>query len=87
MQNIIKKNILDLQYQKYLMIASASLIVSFTYLIGVSISFITKQIRLDNLVDMVILVIFSSAILGICVIIFLRAFFHMENIILILKEI
>ncbi len=86
MQEIIKKNILDLQYQKYLMIASASLIVSFTYLVGVSIAFMTKQIRLDNLVDMVFLGIFSSAILGICIITFSRTFFHMENIILILKE-
>jgi len=54
MQNIIKKNILDLQYQKYLMIVSASLIIMFTYMIGVGITFITKQVNLDDLNAMVI---------------------------------
>ncbi len=39
----IRKNILDLHFQKYLIIASTSAIVAFTYIIGVGIAFIKKS--------------------------------------------
>ena len=44
-EEIKKKNILDLQFQKNLIIASTTVIIMFTYLIGVGIALITKQIE------------------------------------------
>ena len=40
-----KKNLLDLQYNKYLQYFNTSIILLFTYFIAVSIAFITKQIN------------------------------------------
>ena len=45
-----KKNVLDLQFQKYLTIASVSIIIAFTYFIGVGIATITNQIKLDDFI-------------------------------------
>ena len=47
-EEIKKKNVLDLQFQKYLVIASTSVIIAFTYAIGVGIAVFTKQIILDD---------------------------------------
>jgi len=57
-----KKNILDLQFQKYLIIASTSIIISFTYFIGVVIAIFAGQIRLDNFFNMGIVIVLSSSI-------------------------
>ena len=40
---IKKKNILDLQFQKYLVVASTSVIVAFTYIIGMGIAFFQNK--------------------------------------------
>ena len=53
------KNVLDLHFQKHLTIASTSVIIAFTYLIGISISFLTKQIKFDNMIS-----IWSEPLLG-----------------------
>ncbi|MEK6855399.1 MAG: hypothetical protein AABX73_04210 [Nanoarchaeota archaeon] len=55
-----KKNILDLQFQKYLIIASTSVILAFTYAIGVGIALFSKQIRLNNFNDMGALFVISA---------------------------
>ncbi|MEA3329505.1 MAG: hypothetical protein U9Q06_02060 [Nanoarchaeota archaeon] len=75
-----KKNILDLQFQKYLIIASTSIIIAFTYFIGVGIAIITNQIRLGDFVSMGVLFIFSSGVFGICLALFSNAVFHLNNI-------
>jgi len=49
MNDETKKNILDLQFQKYLIIASTSVIIFFTYIIGVGITVLTKQINLNSI--------------------------------------
>jgi putative effector of murein hydrolase len=81
----IKKNILDLQFQKYLITASTSIIIAFTYTIGVGIAILSKQIRLDNFNDMAVVFVISSGILGLCVALFLNSLFHIKNIPLALK--
>lgn len=43
-----KKNILDLQFQKYLIVASTSVIIAFIYAIGVGIALFSKQIKLND---------------------------------------
>ncbi len=82
----LKKNILDLHFHKYLIIASTSIIISFTYLIGVGVAYVTNQIKLDDFVSMTILFIFSTALLGLCAFFFFKAYYHIKNILSILKN-
>nr|MBI4156417.1 hypothetical protein [Candidatus Woesearchaeota archaeon] len=44
----IKKNLLDIKHQRYLQYFNTSIIISFTYIIGIIIGFITKQINYLN---------------------------------------
>jgi len=44
----VKKNILDLQYNKYLQYYNTSIIILFTYYVGVGIAFLTKQLNLGD---------------------------------------
>lgn len=81
-----KKNILDLQYQKYLNVASTSIIIFFTYLIGIVIAVLSKQIKLDNLIIMSFVFIISVAIIGISSIFFFNALYHLENIPRIIRD-
>lgn len=84
---IKKKNVLDLQFQKYLIIASTSVIIAFTYLIGAGIALLTKQIQLDDFTSMGALFVISSAVLGVCSTIFFNAIFHLRKIPEVLKNI
>lgn len=81
-----KKNILDLQFQKYLVAASTSVIIAFTYVIGVSIAIFSKQIRLDDFNSMGAVFVISVGVLGICSIIFFNSIFHLKNIPLVVKS-
>ncbi|MBS3088386.1 hypothetical protein J4402_01255 [Candidatus Pacearchaeota archaeon] len=82
----IKKNLLDLHFQKYLTFLSLSVVISFTYLIAVVIAVLTAQIKLDSFFSMSILFIFSTAVLGLCSFLFFKSLFHLKNIINSLKE-
>ena len=86
MDKLVKKNILDLEFQKYLVTASTAVVVGVTYLIGIAISFVTKQIKLNDLISMLVIVILSSIILSICVSFFQRAIRNMKNIVETIKE-
>jgi len=81
-----KKNILDLQFQKYLIIASTSVIIAFTYVIGASIAIISRQIKLNDFYNMGAIFIISIGVLGICFIIFSNARFHLKNILSTVKS-
>ncbi len=81
-----KKNILDLQFQKYLVVASTSVIIAFTYVIGVGIAIFSKQISLDDFNSMGAIFVISAGVLGICSTIFFNAIFHLKNIPLVLKN-
>lgn len=81
-----KKNILDLQFQKYLIIASTSIIIAFTYVIGVCIAIFSKQIRLDDFSIMGAIFVISAGVLGVCSIIFFNAVFHLKNIPAVVKD-
>jgi len=45
----IKKNLLDIKHQRYLQYFNTSTIILFTYIVGIIIGFITKQIDHSNL--------------------------------------
>lgn len=81
-----KKNFLDLLFQKYLMIASTSSIIAFTYFIGVIIAIFAKQIQFDSFLNTSILFLFSLIVLGLCAIFFFDALFHLKNIPQIIKN-
>ena len=85
-EEIKKKNILDLQFQKYLVAASTSVIIAFTYAIGVSIAIFSRQIRLDDFISMGAIFVISVGVLGVCSIIFFNAIFHLKNILLIVRN-
>jgi hypothetical protein len=86
-EELKKKNILDLQFQKYLTIASTSVIIAFTYFIGVGIAIFTKQVDLEDYIGVGVLIVMSFGILGICSALFFNAVFHLRNIPKIVKEI
>ncbi|PIN90043.1 hypothetical protein COU57_04710 [Candidatus Pacearchaeota archaeon CG10_big_fil_rev_8_21_14_0_10_32_14] len=85
-EEIKKKNILDLQFQKYLIIASTSVIIGFTYLIGVMIAMMTKQIILENYEMMLALFFISTVVIGVCSVFLLNSIFHLRIIPDIIKE-
>jgi hypothetical protein len=85
-EEVKKKNILDLQFQKYLVVASTSIILAFTYTIGVCLAFFTGQIMLNDFVSMSSLFFISAGILGICAILFFNASNHLRVILRILKN-
>ena len=75
-----KKNVLDIQFQKYLIIASTSVIIAFTYFIGVGIAILTEQVKSNDFLAMGVLIVISIGILGICLALFFNSVFHLKNI-------
>lgn len=71
MNQQLKKNILDLQYQKYLVIASTTVILFFTYMISLWISLITGQVKFENLLSVILTFAVSVGVIGLCSIFFL----------------
>ena len=86
MNDDVKKNLLDIHFQKNLIIASTSVILGFTYIIGVSIAVITRQINFKNPMSWLLLAIISMLVLGYLTLIFLRARHHIENILHLIKD-
>ena len=86
-EDLKRKNILDLQFQKYLTIASTSIIIAFTYFVGVGIAILTKQVNLSDFISVGVLMVISLGILGICSSLFFNAVFHLRNIPKVVKEI
>jgi len=76
----IKKNLLDLQYNKYLQYYNTSIIILFTYVIGVAIAFITKQINYKNMNEIGLVAIISIAVISIIVMFMLKMKDHIQNI-------
>ncbi|MEK6948163.1 MAG: hypothetical protein AABX19_02870 [Nanoarchaeota archaeon] len=55
----IKKNLLDLEYNKNLQYLNTTIVILFTYIIGLIIAFITKQIDIKNNIQLSIVTIVS----------------------------
>ncbi len=86
MNNNLKKNILDLHFQKYLIVSSTSIIIVFTYLIGVYIAIITKQVNLNDIFPILILITISIAVIGTCSVFFFKSQFHIKRILELIKD-
>jgi uncharacterized membrane protein len=78
MQNI-QKNILDLNFQKHLVIASTTIIILFTYIIGIFIALISSTIKF-NYFYLGLFSGFSTLLLGSCGFLFSRSYRKIKNI-------
>lgn len=86
MNNSIKKNILDLNYNKYLQYKITSVIVATTYLFAVSIALVTKQLRLGDYVQMFVVSILSIVVLMPCIYFIIISTKHLKLIIRLVRE-
>ena len=85
-EEIKRKNILDLQFQRYLTTASTSVIITFTYFLGVGIAFFTKQVQLNDFIGMGAIFVISAGVVGTCSFLFFNSVFHLKNILKVIKE-
>ena len=76
----VKKNLLDLQYNKYLQYYNTSIIILFTYFIGAGIAFITKQIDISEPRQFLSLSVISISITVLIILSMLRFKSHQQNI-------
>jgi len=83
----IKKNLLDLQYNKNLQYFNTSIIILFTYIIGVFIAFVTKQIDYKNPNQLALVAFISIIVISMIVNLMLRFRKHLVNILEELKKI
>jgi len=82
----LKKNILDLTYNKYLEYQTTSIIICFSYLVGIAVAFLTKQLNLADYSQMILLWSFSIIVLIPAIYFILSARKHLRNIILEIKK-
>ena len=59
-----RKNILDLDYQKYIQYYNTAIIILFTYIIGLGISILTKQISMSNIEQFIAIFVISSIVVS-----------------------
>lgn len=76
----VKKNLLDLQYNKYLQYYNTSIILLFTYFIGVAIAFITKQVSVNNVRQLFLVSITTVLVTSFIILLMLYFKNHQENI-------
>ena len=77
----IKKNLLDLHHNKYLQYFNTTVIVMFTYFIGVVIALLTKQIDYAKPSHLIAIALISTAVFGITTLLLLNFKWHMNNVI------
>ncbi len=80
MPDQVKKNLLDLQYNKYLQYYNTSIIILFTYFIGAGIAFITKQINISEPKQFLSLMVMSISITVLIILSMLHFKNHQQNI-------
>ena len=76
----IKKNLLDLHYTKYLQYFNTSIIVIFTYLIGLGIALLTKQIDYKNPAQLLLAAVITIMFLGAISILLIKFRGHLKSI-------
>jgi len=76
----IKKNLLDLQYNKYLQYYNTSIILLFTYFIGVAIAFLTRQVSINNVRQLFLVTITTVMVTSFIILLMLHFKNHQENI-------
>jgi hypothetical protein len=85
-KTLIKKNILDAELQKYFQISSTSIIIGFTYLIGIIIALFSNQINLTILSNLLVLITVSTIVLGLVSIFFINSIIKIKRIMKAIKN-
>jgi len=75
-----------LQYNRYLQSYNTSIIVLFTFLIGIGIAFITKQIDYTSFNQMLAVATITIAVVAVIVLLMLQFKGHMSNILQEIKK-
>ena len=73
MNSKIKKNLLDLEYNKYLQIYTTNIVIFITLFVGLIIALISNQIDFTNFVDIIIFLSISCFLLSFNVAFMIRA--------------
>jgi len=82
----LKKNLLDMNYNKYLYYFNTSVILLFTYVIGILIGFITKQINYRSLNQMMAVAVVSILVVGVIILLLLNFLDHLRKIVIEMKK-
>ena len=85
-QKKLEKNILDLNYTKNLQYYNTSILILFTYFIGVSIALLTEQINYNNITHLSLIAVISLAIVAFIILLMLKFKNNMINIIQEIKK-
>ncbi len=76
----IKKNLLDLAYNKYLVYQTTTIVIIFTYLVGLSLALISKQIDLQNTGQLLATIIVTLSLLSPATLYFSKTKSHLRQI-------
>ena len=76
----IKKNLLDLAYNKYLVYQTTTIVIIFTYLVGLSLALISKQIDLQNTGQLLATIIVTLSLLSTATLYFSKTKSHLRQI-------
>jgi len=77
----VKKNLLDLEYNKNVQFFTTAIIILFTYFIGVFIAVLTKQIDYRNPGQLLLLGFIFIAVIAICILSMLNFKYRLKEII------
>ena len=80
MDNKIRKNLLDLEYNKYLQYYNTSVIIFFTYLIGMIVVLFTNQIKYENYLQLSLFILLSILVIGTVYILLSNFKMHLRRI-------
>ena len=80
MNDKIRKNILDLEYSKYLQYYNTSIVVLFTYLIALIVALFTNQIKYENYLQLSLFIPLSVLVIGIVYILLSNFKMHLRRI-------
>lgn len=83
---LLRKNILDAELHKNLIIASTSAIIIFTYIIGLTIAMLSKQINTNNLNQLITILSLTSILISIVLYFFIDSILKIKRVIKALKK-
>ena len=81
MNDTIRKNLLDLHYNKYTQYMTTAIAILVTYVIAVVVAAFTNQLDYENSAQMLILIVLSVSIISAVIITILRIKRHMIRIV------
>ncbi len=82
----IKKNLLDLHYNRYLQYFNTVLILIFTYIVGLVIAFLSGEIEYTNQNQILLIAFITLVFLVFTILLLIKFKEHMKNIIQEIKQ-